>query len=101
MPNAQCPNASMPDAPTPQVERRRLNEELRDARDAAQRQSTTLAEQAAAAATEELRRRAAHEAELESELAAARQEVRDLLKQAREASGAAGPQAQQVQMLLI
>ena len=33
--------------PTPQVERRRLNEELRDARDAAQRQSTTLAEQAA------------------------------------------------------
>ena len=86
--------------PDTQVERRRLNEELRDARDAAQRQSTTLAEQAAAAATEELRRRAAHEAELESELAAARQEVRDLLKQAREASGAAGPQAQQASQRL-
>merc|ERR1740115_113520 len=83
-----------------QVERRRLNDELRSARDEAQRQSTSLAERAAAAGTEELRRRAAHEAELEAELAAARQEVRDLLKQAREASGAAGPQAQQASQRL-
>jgi len=86
-----------------QVERRRLNDELRSARDEAQRQSTSLAERAAAAAQEELARRAAHEAELEAELAAARQEVRDLLKQAREASGASGaarPQAQQASQRL-
>ena len=94
MPNAQCPT------PNAQVERRRLNAELRSARDEAQRQSTTLAEQAAAAAEAELRRRAAHEAELEAELAAARQEVRELLKQARAASGGAGPQAQQASQRL-
>ena len=82
------------------MERRRLNAELRSARDEAQRQSTTLAEQAAAAAEAELRRRAAHEAELEAELAAARQEVRELLKQARAASGGAGPQAQQASQRL-
>jgi len=79
-----------------QVERRQLNAQLRDARDAAQRGAASLAEQQAAAAEVELQRRAAHEAELEAELAAARQEVRDLLRQAREAS----PQAQQASQRL-